>query len=79
MKLLTSNQNHAIISSFEARIIELTKQLKDFKEENERLADDTEGLQLTVRNLEELSLRTMKPWVNLMPQSDELTRVMLLN
>ena len=48
-------------------------------EENERHSSDKDGLKTTVLNFEELALRVMKPWVNSMPNSDEMTRVMLLN
>ena len=79
LSLLSITQLRLIVETFQSRIKELSQEYKELNEENERHNEDTEGLKLTLRNLEELSLRTLKPWVNKMPNSDELTRVMLLN
>jgi len=61
------------------KIASLSKEMTELNEENERHSSDKDGLQMTVINFEELALRVMKPWVNSMPHSDEMTRVMLLN
>ena len=79
LSLLSITQLRLIVETFQSRIKELSQEYKELNEENKRHNEDTEGLKLTLRNLEELSLRTLKPWVNKMPNSDELTRVMLLN
>ena len=63
----------------ESQINLLTTEMESLNEENERYSSDQDGLKKTVVNFEELALRVMKPWVNKMPNSDEMTRVMLLN
>lgn len=75
----TVSQLVQIRDAMECRIKELNKEMEAVVEENERHSSDKDGLKLTVINFEELALRVMKPWVNNMPQSDEMTRVMLLN
>ena len=79
LRCLTSTQLHQIKEIFETRVKSLTGELSEISDENERHADDTEGLKMTVQRLEELALRVMKPWINTMPHSNEMTRVMLLN
>ena len=79
LSLLSITQLRLIVETFQSRIEELSQEYRELNEENERHNEDAEGLKLTLRNLEELSLRTLKPWVNKMPNSDELTRVVLLN
>lgn len=77
--ILSNHQLELIMDTFESCIKRLSKELTELTEENERHADDKTGLKMTVQRLEELALRVMKPWVNKMPHSDEMTRVMLLN
>merc|ERR1711890_20460 len=76
---LTEQQLEVISHKFEMQIKLLNKELADETEERDRLADDTHGLSMTVGRLEELVLREMKPWVNVMPECNEMTRAMLLN
>lgn len=75
----TVSQLAQIHDAMEFRIKELRTEMEGVNEENERYSSDKDGLKKTVVNFEELALRVMKPWVNSMPQSDEMTRVMLLN
>ena len=75
----TVSQLTQICEAIESRIKDLSTEMGGLNEENERHSSDKDGLKMTVVNFEELALRVMKPWVNSMPQSDEMTRVMLLN
>lgn len=75
----TVSQLVQIRDAMECRIKELRTEMEGVNEENERHSSDKDGLKKTVVNFEELALRVMKPWVNSMPHSDEMTRVMLLN
>ena len=75
----TVSQLTQICEAIESRIKDLSTEMEALNEENERHSSDKDGLKITVVNFEELALRVMKPWVNSMPHSDEMTRVMLLN
>ena len=78
LQYFKSNQLQVIIDNFTSKIKALSKILEEISEENVRMAEDQQGLNVTAGNLEEMALRIMKPWVNTMPHSDEMTRVMLL-
>ena len=73
------SQLQTIHDAMRNKIDTLSKEMAELNEENERHSSDKDGLKMTVINFEELALRVMKPWVNSMPHSDEMTRVMLLN
>jgi len=76
---LNEEQLQEIQSVFQTRIRDLNKELVEMTEERDRLADDTHGLSLTAGRLEELVLREMKPWHNVMPECNDMTKAMLLN
>ena len=80
-ELLHFNVEHLriIVETLKSKIDDLTIESVDSMSENRYLSEDQKALKNTLQNLEEMAFRVMKPWVNSMPQSDEMTRVMLLN
>lgn len=75
---LTESQLEDIIRVFDEKIITHEKEIAELNEERERMVDDAQGLTLTMKRLQEVMLREMKPWVNILPECNELTRAMLL-